>query len=228
MPSLPDDLGQQGVQGAYDTVAETYAAHLPDTSAESALELAVVDTFAAAVTAEGPDALVLDAGCGAGRMSRYLADRGCAVRGVDLSPGMITMAVRDHPDLEFSVASLTDLPFSDDTFAGVMVWYSAIHTPPQGQPQLFAEVARVLQPGGHVVIGLQAGVGVRDVSASYARFGLDVELERHLYTADEVAALAADVGLTEVARMVRRARGSERDDQAALLLRSLTAVGGSD
>jgi len=227
VPSLSDELGQTGVQRAYDTVAGTYADHFPDTRAESPLELAVVDAFAAAVTS-GEGARVLDAGCGAGRMSRYLADRGCAVQGVDLSPGMVEMARRDHPDLGFAVASLTDLPFPDDTFAGVMVWYSAIHTPPQGQPQIFAEVARVLRPGGHLVIGLQAGAGTRDVSAAYAKFGLEVELERYLYTADEVATLAADVGLTEVARMVRRAQGSERDDQVALLAQAQPAVGSSD
>jgi hypothetical protein len=76
---------------------------------------------------------VLDAGCGAGRMSRYLAERGCCVEGVDLPPGMVGMAQRDHPDLVFTVGSLTDLPYSDDEFAGVMLWHSIIHTPPSGQ-----------------------------------------------------------------------------------------------
>ena len=99
MPSLSDELGQPGVQRAYGTVAQTYADHFPDTGAESPLELAMVDAFAAAVTVDGNCAKVLDAGCGAGRMGRYLADRGCAVEGVDLSPGMVQMARRDHPDL---------------------------------------------------------------------------------------------------------------------------------
>ncbi|WP_427385233.1 class I SAM-dependent methyltransferase [Janibacter sp. G56] len=217
-PTLDKGDGHQlGVQRAYDTLAETYATHLPDTRAESLLELAVVDAFVEAVTAGGQDGGVLDAGCGAGRMSRYLADRDCAVRGIDLSPGMVEMAKRDHPDLDFAVGSLTDLPFPDRTFAGVMLWYSAIHTPTAGQPRIFAEAARVLRPGGHLVIGLQAGQGVRDVSASYARLGLEVELQRYLFTADEVAAHAAGAGLTEIVRMVRRPRGSERDDQAALL-----------
>ncbi|WP_353951599.1 class I SAM-dependent methyltransferase [Knoellia sp. S7-12] len=217
MPSPSDDFGQPGVQRAYDTVAKTYATHIPDTSAESPLELAMVDAFIAAVKADGDDGRVLDAGCGAGRMSRYLADRGCAVQGMDLSPGMVEMAHRDHPDLSFAVGSLTDLPFPDGAFAGVLLWYSAIHTPPQGQPQIFAEAARVLRPAGQLLIGLQAGAGTRDVSASYARFGHMVELERHLYTADEVAAFATAAGLSETARLVRRPRGTERDDQAALL-----------
>lgn len=217
MPPLSDELGQPGVQRAYDTVAGTYADYFTDASAESPLDRAMVDAFAAAVTDMDEPGQVLDAGCGAGRMSRYLADRGCAVQGVDLSPGMVEMARRDHPGLEFGVASLTELPFPDDTFAGVMVWYSAIHTPPQGQLQIFAEVARVLRPGGHVLVGLQSGEGTRDASAAYARFGHDIELERYLYTPDEVAAVLEGAGLTEVARMVRRPREGERDDQSALL-----------
>ena len=48
-------LGFRRVRHAYDTVAEDYAAHLPDTRAEAPLDLAVIDAFAEAVTS-GDDA----------------------------------------------------------------------------------------------------------------------------------------------------------------------------
>ena len=214
-----DPFGQQAVRRAYDTVAEDYAARLPDTRAEAPLDLAMVDAFAAAVTADD-DPSVLDAGSGAGRMSRYLADRGCRVQGVDLSPGMVAMARRDHPDLAFAVGSLTALPFPDATFAGVLLWYSLIHTPPAGQATIVAEVARVLRPGGHLLVGFQHGTGVQDLAPSYGRFGHQVELERHLYLADDVAARLVTAGLREVARLVRQAEGTEKEDQAVLLART--------
>lgn len=216
-PSDPLDLS--GVRAAYDVVAEDYAARLPDTRAEAAVDLAMVDAFAEAVARDG-DPLVLDAGCGAGRMSRYLADRGCRVEGVDLSPGMVSMARRDHPSLEFAVGSLLDLPCPDDQFAGVLLWYSIIHTPPAGQGRIFEEVARVLRPQGHVLVGFQSGEGVRDLSAAYSRFGHDVRLERHRYGPDQVAARLEAVGLHEVCRMVRRPQGNETDDQAFILARA--------
>ncbi|MFV2021177.1 class I SAM-dependent methyltransferase [Micromonospora sp. LOL_023] len=210
----------RGVRRAYDTVAADYAARLPDTRAEAPLDLAMVDAFAEAVRAgsgPGDDPLVLDAGCGAGRMSQHLADRGCRVVGVDLSPGMIAMARRDHRELPFTVGTLTGLPFPDGRFAGVLLWYSTIHTPHAGQGRVFAEAARVLRPGGHLLVGFQAGHGTRDVAATYRRFGHEIVLERHLVTADQVAAWMAAAGLREVCRLVRRARGAERDDQAVML-----------
>ncbi|BAL88915.1 putative methyltransferase [Actinoplanes missouriensis 431] len=243
-----------GVRLAYDTVAEEYAARMPDTRVESALDLAMVDAFISAVRfdssvplddgdlpvpAEGPatddGALpvptgvarlasgtdrVLDAGCGAGRMSRYLADRGCRVEGVDLSPGMIAMARRDHPDLSFTVAPLAELPFPGGSFAGVMLWYSIIHTPPEGQARIFAEAARVLQPGGHLLAGFQYGRGTRDVGELYRVYGYDLQLTRHNYTADEVVAHAESVGLHEVCRLVRQPGKHERDGQAIVLARA--------
>lgn len=46
--------------------------------------------------------MVLDAGCGAGRVTDYLADCGPAVVGLDISSGMVEMARRDHGDLPFN------------------------------------------------------------------------------------------------------------------------------
>ena len=210
----------ESVRRAYDELAPTYAAHFPSTEPEAPLDLAMVDAFVAAVTADRDSAgqpRILDAGCGTGRMSRYLADRGCDVEGVDLSPGMVEQARRAQPDLTFDVAPLTALPHDDDTFDGVMLWYSTIHTPPTGQPAIYGEAVRVLRPGGHLLVAFQSGQGVVDLAAGYARFGHHLDLQRHLFTADQVAGWARDAGLNEAARLVRRGVDNERDDQAALL-----------
>ena len=118
------------------------------------------------------------------------------------------------------MGSLTDLPFADDRFAGVLLWYSTIHTPPGDQARVFAEAARVLRPAGHLLVGFQAGAGTRDLAGAYRRLGHEIRLERYLYSADQVAALIEGAGLREQCRLVRRARGTERDDQAMLLARA--------
>lgn len=217
MTATPD---LRTVRHAYDTVAADYAARLPDTRAEAPLELAMIDAFVAAVTPSAPaDARprVLDAGCGAGRISRHLTARGCRVEGVDLSVGMVALARRDQPEVPFVVGSLAALPYADARFDGVLLWYSTIHTPPAGQPRLLAEAARVLRPGGHLLVGFQSGTGTRDVAPAYRAFGHEIVLERHLVTADQVSAWLEAAGVGEVSRLVRRAQGGERDDQAFVL-----------
>lgn len=215
-----DDAGtdhDDAVRDAYDAVAEDYARLIPDTRVEAAIDLAMVDAFVSAV---GPGARVLDAGCGAGRMSRYLADRHVGVEGLDLSPGMVAVAAGLHPDLSFTVGSLSDLPYDDNTFDGVLLWYSTIHTVRAGQAGLYREASRVVKPGGHLLVGFQAGAGDHDTSATYRRHGHDVDLVRHRFTPDEVAGWITAAGLFEACRMVRRAEGMEKDDQAVIIARA--------
>jgi hypothetical protein len=68
-----------------------------------------------------------------------------------------------------------------------------------------------------VLVGFQAGEGTRDVCAAYRRFGHEIQLERYLHTADQIAAQLEAAGLREVCRLVRRARGGKMDHQAMLL-----------
>lgn len=207
------------MRAAYDVVAADYASHFPDAGAEAPSDLAMLDAFAAAVRDAG-GGQVLDAGCGPGRMSRYLADRGADVTGVDLSPGMVAQARQRHPDLAFAVASIAQLPYPDGTFAGVMLWYSIIHTPTSEQPRLIAEARRVVRPGGVVLVGFHVGDGVRDVAPSYRRFGHEIELSRYPVTPDQVSRWLAEAGLREIRRHTRAARDGERDDQGAVLARA--------
>lgn len=203
------------VRAAYDVVADDFARLLPDTRAETALDLAMVDAFIERVRHAGE---VLDAGCGAGRMARHLADHGCRVRGVDLSPRMIAAGRRSHPDLDLSVASQAELPFGDERFAGVMAWYSTIHTPGAQLPGVLAEMVRVVRPGGLLLVAFQAGHGTLDLAESYGRHGHDVELERYRRSADEMAAHLERAGCREMVRMVRAPEGVEEEDQAVLLV----------
>lgn len=209
---------EHGVRVAYDEVADSYADHFRATEPEEPLELAMIDHFASLLAG---GRRVLDAGCGAGRFLPYLAALGCTVEGVDLSPGMVRRAERDHPSFPTQVASLTRLPHPDATFDGYFAWYSTIHNPDRDLPQIFAEGRRVLRPGGLILVAFQSGSGTRDVSEAYRRRGHDVTLERYLRTPDEIAAVLAQTGFSEVARLERRASGPrERDSQAVLIARS--------
>ena len=178
---------------AYDTVAASYADVLRDHLAGHAWDRAVLSVFAEVVQANGGGA-VLDVGCGPGRLTRPLHDLGLDVAGVDLSPAMVEVARRDHPDLRFTVGSLTALDVADGALAGLVAWYSIIHTPDDGLPALFAELARVLATGGHLLLAFQAGNAVRHVTNAY---GHDVAPSlAHRRPPEVVLAAATSAGFT--------------------------------
>lgn len=205
------------VRAAYDAMAQAYAAAYPTTEPESAPELAMVDHL---VELLGPAARVLDAGCGTGRMSRYLADRGAVVEGVDLSPGMLEQARAAQPDIRFETGSLVDLGGDDGRYDGVLAWYSLIHLDDADAARAGREMARVVRPGGLVLLGFQTGSGVRDLGERMRERGLTVDhLPRWHRDPDAVIAMLAEAGLVEVAVMRRGPVGAEQDGQAAVLVR---------
>jgi SAM-dependent methyltransferase len=94
--------------------------------------------------------VALDAACGTGRFAEFLARRGHRVIGVDSSPDMLAHARRRVPDGEFHVAELDRLPLPDDSADVIVCALVLVHVP-QLQP-VMAEFARVLRPGGDLVI----------------------------------------------------------------------------
>ncbi len=225
--ALPQDATV--VADAYDAIAADYADTFRGTEPEQTIELAMIDDFAATLRERAADGgvapRVLDAGCGAGRMLPYLAARGCDVVGVDLSPGMLARARRDHPTYRTVLGSLTDLPLADGSVDGVFAWYSLIHVPDAALGGALAEAARVVRPGGSLLLACQVGRGTRDIGASLRARGHDVVLPRHHRLPDEVAAALADAGFVETARLVRAPRGAEADPQAVLAARRLGRPG---
>lgn len=206
------------VRSAYDAIAADYAATFPTTEPEAAVDLAMVEHFVRLLHEAG-GTHVLDAGCGTGRMARHLTDRGCTVVGVDLSPGMLAMARRDHPDLDVREGSLLSLPVEDAAVDGVLLWYSLIHLTDDELPAALAEVVRVVRPGGLVLAGFQVGDGPSDVGGRLRARGHDITLWRHERGVKAVLDAFATAGLVKEARLVRRPVGAEREPQAFVLSR---------
>ncbi|MBO3086029.1 class I SAM-dependent DNA methyltransferase [Cellulomonas fengjieae] len=197
-------------RATYDTVAVDYARVVTGLDAEGPLDRAMLADFADRV--DGP---VADVGCGTGRLTAYLAGLGIDVVGIDLSPGMIEVARGAHPGLRFEVGSMTALDLPDESQAGVLAWYSIIHTPPHGLRAVVAELRRVLAPGGHLLLGFQAG---HDEHRAMTRaYGHEVSCDAWLHAPDTVAALLEAAGFVIDARLVREPAAGERRPQASLL-----------
>jgi ubiquinone/menaquinone biosynthesis C-methylase UbiE len=99
---------------------------------------------------------ILDAGCGPGGTACHIAQQyGIQVYGVDIADAMIEKAnLRAHQmgvvqQVDFRVADITDLPFNDEFFDGVLL--ESVLTPlPGDKRDALIELERVIKPGGWI------------------------------------------------------------------------------
>lgn len=100
---------------------------------------------------------VLEVGCGAAACSRWLAQRGAHVVGLDISAGMLRHAAKGAELSGVTVplvqASADGLPFEDGAFELACSAFGAIAFVTDSQAVMH-EVARVLQPGGRWVFAV--------------------------------------------------------------------------
>jgi SAM-dependent methyltransferase len=94
---------------------------------------------------------VLDVGCGTGKFARLLAERGLArVWGVDPSTEMLAEARKRVPSsVGLKLGEAERLPFKDAAFDAAVLW-TVVHL--IERPLAFAELERVLVPGGRLAI----------------------------------------------------------------------------
>ena len=107
-------------------------------------------------------ARILDAGCGGGRVSGYLAAKGHDVVGVDVDPALIEAAEQDYPGPQWLVADLAELdlpargliePFDIVVSAGNVMTFVA----PSTRVQVLSGLRAHLADNGRAVIGFGAG-----------------------------------------------------------------------
>ena len=99
---------------------------------------------------------ILDVGCGGGQDLAAWLDRGWPpglLAGIDLVESRIASAAGRCPEVDLRVGSGTDLPYLDDQFdvATAATVFSSIRDAHSRQ-RLFAEMTRVVRPGGLVVV----------------------------------------------------------------------------
>ena len=99
-----------------------------------------------------PPALVLDVGCGEGRLPRDLKGAGYEVVGVDGSVTLIQHALEADPGGDYRVADAADLPFADASFPVVTAFMSLQDV--DDADAAVRDIGRVLAPGGRVCLAL--------------------------------------------------------------------------
>ncbi|MGW6376073.1 class I SAM-dependent methyltransferase [Rhodococcus sp. NPDC055112] len=168
------------VRESYSARSQEYVDLLGSVTSTHPSDRTLVSSWAATLT--GP---VLDAGCGPGQWTDFLAECGPAVSGIDLVPEFVERARTEYPSLSFEVGSFEELGAATGSLGGVLSWYSLIHHRPQDIQTPLGEFARVIRPGGGLLVGFFEGpaVGAFDHAVTTAYRWPVAELSQELVAA---------------------------------------------
>jgi demethylmenaquinone methyltransferase/2-methoxy-6-polyprenyl-1,4-benzoquinol methylase len=128
------------IAGPYDLMNSVMTAGLHHRWRQRAADLAQV----------GPGARALDVATGTGDLAIELARRGAEVVGSDFSEGMLAVARRKAPGLRWETGNALALPYDDGSFDAATVGFGARNF--SDLDQGLREMARVVRPGGRVVV----------------------------------------------------------------------------
>ncbi len=123
-----------------DLIGSVDAAHPSDRS--------LIEAWARALS--GP---AVDAGCGPGHWTDHLTGLGLDARGIDLVAPFIVGARARYPGRRFDVESIEAIAEEDGSLGGILSWFSTIHYTPSRIAAPLAEFARVIRPGGGLLLG---------------------------------------------------------------------------
>jgi SAM-dependent methyltransferase len=143
------------LRACYDAVAREYADRFSGELAHKPLDRELLARFASEV-GTGP---VYDLGCGPGQTTAFLHGLGAVVCGLDLSEELLREARQRHHQLKFEQGDMLALPLADASVAGVVAFYAIVHFSPHQLRRALAEIHRVLQPGGRLLLAFHVGEG---------------------------------------------------------------------
>ncbi|WP_344343898.1 class I SAM-dependent methyltransferase [Agrococcus versicolor] len=179
---------------AYAARADEYAELLGSMAAVHPSDRQLIETWASQVSGRA-----LDAGCGPGHWTHHLAGLGLDVRGIDLVPSFIERARSSYPGIPFDVRSIDAIDEPDGALGGVLSWFSTIHHEPDAIAAPIAELARVLRPGGRLVLGFFGGDAVEAFDHAVVR--------AYRWPASELRAVVAAAGFDVLETHGREERG---------------------
>lgn len=135
---------RRDVKEAYDEMAKHYTDVV---TSESSSELPKpVKRFQKEL---GPEDELLDVGCGPGRSTLLMAGENGV--GLDISREQLSLA-SERVTARLVQGDMTSLPFASDSFDAVSAIYSLIHVSVDDHRRALEEFARVLRPGGTLLV----------------------------------------------------------------------------
>ena len=174
---------------AYNLAAQKYHDLFHNEMNEKEYDRKLLDSFAVRFN---KDSLICDAGCGpSSHIGKYLFDKGIKVTGVDISEKCVELARINNPEMKFECADIVNMPFDDNTFDGLISYYSIINTPKIYVNRIFAEFRRVLKPDCYLLVAVKAGT-----SEGYINDLLGIKARNYfsLFTQEEIVTYFSQAG----------------------------------
>lgn len=197
------------VQESYDRVATRYAEEVASELESKPLDRALLRCLAElAATVPDPagQGRIADIGCGPGHIAAYLAGLGTTTIGIDFSPGMLEIARSRVPDVQFRIGTMLAMPATDAELSAAVAFYSIIHLRPEDRPIAYLELARVIAPGGYLLVAFHinfAGHDSGEIMHADEWWGERVDLDFYYLEPAEVVAGLGKAGFDLVARTDR-------------------------
>lgn len=178
-------------RNAYNLAAQKYHDLFHNEMNEKEYDRNLLDSFSKKFT---KDSLICDAGCGpSAHIGKYLFEKGIKVLGVDISEKCVELAQQYNPHMQFECADISNMPFDDNLFDGLISYYSIINTPKIYVHQLFTEFRRVTKPNGYVLVAVKAGT---TEGYSNELLGIKTKSYLSLFTKEEISHYFQDAGFT--------------------------------
>ncbi len=141
-------MDRQDVRRQWERVSETYADRRDPDGSDADL----LDDLRERLPA---DPLVVDAGCGDG--ARTLSNLPDGSLGVDFAREGLELATERAPGARLAQADMLRLPVRASVADAVTAYHAVFHVDRERQPDVYEEFARVLKPGGLLLMTLPGG-----------------------------------------------------------------------
>ena len=176
---------------SYDKAGHKYFDYFHDELEEHESDQTLLKDFVTSLLA---DPIICDFGCGpAAQYANFIVPFAQKVFALDISAENISIAKKHSTKLHFKCENMLETSFSDSSLDGIISFYSIFHIPKEFDYKFFEEVARVLKPGGKLLLMTHKGDLVQTFNELWEHD--DLVLFCNFHTEEELIASSKKSGL---------------------------------
>ncbi len=131
------------VKDDYDVIAEVYANSYSEINSYKPY----INEFVKNLSGKS----ILDVGCGAGQFTNYLCELGFQAKGIDFSNGLLTIARRKYPNIEFINIDVCEYE-TTELYDGIFTKDMLFHLPDEDIVKVLKMFKSILKPNGKICI----------------------------------------------------------------------------